>query len=103
MFESFNEFAGAVTVCDLNYTIIYMNETSIKEFDNYGGSSLIGKNLLGCHNPNSASMIKDQMISGKSHSYIVEKKDGRKKVIHQSVWKEDGQIKGLIEISFYLD
>ncbi|MFB6340686.1 PAS domain-containing protein [Saccharicrinis sp. FJH62] len=102
MFDWIKEFDGAVTVCDENFTIIYMNDTSIRDFNKYGGQSLIGQSLLDCHNEHSQKMIRQQMKTGESHTYMKNKKDGRKKVIHQSPWLEKGKIKGLIEISFYM-
>ena len=102
MFDWVKEFDGAVTVCDKNFIILYMNDNSIKDFEKYGGKKLIGQNLLDCHNEHSREMIKQQMVAGKPHSYIKEKKGGRKKVIHQSPWLKNGTISGLVEISFYL-
>lgn len=102
MFDWVKEFDGAVTVCDEKFTIIYMNDTSIRDFEKYGGEKLIGQSLLNCHNEHSREMIKKQLITGKSHTYIKDKKDGRKKVIHQTPWLENGKIIGLVEISFYL-
>ncbi|MFB6317390.1 hypothetical protein [Saccharicrinis sp. FJH54] len=102
MFDWIKEFDGAVTVCNRDFIIVYMNETSIKEFEKYGGEGLIGQNLLDCHNAVSREMIKEQMKTGQPHTYINDKKDGRRKVIHQSPWMENDKIKGLVEISFYL-
>lgn len=46
-----------VVLCDLNDTIIYMNETAKQRYAKEGGGDLVGKSLLGCHNPKSAEMI----------------------------------------------
>jgi transcriptional regulator with PAS, ATPase and Fis domain len=97
-----DEFDGAITLCDTNFTIVYMNNRSVKEFEKYGGAKLIGTNLLDCHNPDSVIMIKDILKTGLSNSYVKEKADGSRKVISQSVWKELDEVKGLIEISFYI-
>ena len=102
MFDWVLEFDGAVTVCDENFIIVYMNAASIKDFEKYGGENLIGQSLLDCHNENSREMIKLQMKTGKPHTYIKDKENGRKKIIHQTPWLENGKIKGLVEISFYL-
>lgn len=96
------EFKGGVTICDVNFTIIYMNDTSIREFEKYGGEKLIGQSLLDCHNEKSREMIREQMNAGKPHTYMKDKKDGLKKVIHQSPRIENGRITGLIEVSFYI-
>lgn len=95
-------FDGAVTVADKNFTIVYMNDKAVSEFQKYGGAALIGKNLLDCHNPDSCEMIKQILETCLPNVYISEKSDGRRKIIHQSCWKEDGIIKGLVEVSVYL-
>ena len=38
----YDEFPGAVTICDTDFTIIYMNQRSKEEFEKYGGKNLIG-------------------------------------------------------------
>ncbi|WP_288619803.1 PAS domain-containing protein [uncultured Treponema sp.] len=48
----------AIVICDLNHTIIYMNPASVLNYKKYGGTALLGKSLLACHNENSAVMIK---------------------------------------------
>lgn len=102
MFDWVKEFDGAVTVCNTDFIIVYMNDVAIKEFEKYGGEGLIGQSLLACHNPNSCDTIKAQMLTGKTHSYIKTKKDGRKKLIRQSAWTQKGKICGLVELSFYI-
>ena len=97
------EFDGAVTICDTNFKIIYMNQRSVNEFAKYGGADLLGQNLLDCHNPQSCEKIKEILQTGDANSYSKVKSDGRTKVIHQSCWRENGIIKGLVEISFYLE
>lgn len=49
---------AAVVICDTAHTIIYMNPTAIKRYDKWGGTELIGKSLLDCHNEHSREMIK---------------------------------------------
>ena len=47
----------AVVICDLEHTIIYMNPAAVKNYEKYGGESIVGKSLLYCHNPHSCEMI----------------------------------------------
>lgn len=47
----------AVVICDLEHTIIYMNPAAVKNYEKYGGESILGKSLLHCHNPHSCEMI----------------------------------------------
>ena len=49
MYEWANEMNCAVTVCDTEGVILYMNEKACRTFAKHG--NLIGKNLFDCHNP----------------------------------------------------
>jgi len=90
------ELPFAVTVCDADGTIVYMNNKSRATFS--GAGELIGKSLFDCHNENSCRIIREIMASGIPNSYTIEKK-GIKKMIHQTPWFEDGKPAGLVEIS----
>ena len=48
---------ASVVLCDLDHTIVYMNPAAIRSYEAYGGADLLGKNLLACHNPESAERI----------------------------------------------
>lgn len=96
-------YHGAITICDENFMIVYMNERSEQEFAKYGGGKLIGQNLLKCHNEKSNVLIRKILKDGVSHSYTRKTKDGRTKVIQQSPWIENQTIRGVVEISFYLE
>jgi transcriptional regulator with PAS, ATPase and Fis domain len=93
-----NEFPSAVTVCDKNGIILYMNEKSCKTFSKDGGASLIGKSLYDCHPETANAKIKELMLTQKANSYTIEK-NGIKKLIHQSPWFEKGEFMGMVEIS----
>lgn len=99
--EIFKELPFAVTACDINGKIIYMNEKSSTTFQKYGGESLIGKSLFDCHNPKSSEMIKELLITGETNSYTISK-NGVKKLIYQSPWYKAGQIAGFVEISLII-
>lgn len=94
----FNEFPSAVTVCDKNGIILYMNEKSCKTFSKDGGVSLIGRSLYDCHPDHAKAKIRELMINHKANSYTIEK-NGIKKLIHQSPWFEKFEFMGMIEIS----
>jgi transcriptional regulator with PAS, ATPase and Fis domain len=97
----FNELDTAITVCDNEGVILFMNEKAIKTFEKYGGKNLIGKNIYDYHNPNSCEIIKRLLKEDKSNTYTITK-NGAKKLIHQTPWHEDGKIMGLIEFSVEL-
>ena len=46
-----------VVICDLSHTVIYMNSSAVKHYEKRGGSALVGKSLLDCHNAKSCEMI----------------------------------------------
>ena len=89
----------AVTVCNVEGVIIYMNDKACETFAKYG--SLIGKNLFDCHNAQSQEIIKQLLATCGSNCYTIEKK-GVKKMIYQTAWKENDIVGGLVEISMIL-
>jgi transcriptional regulator with PAS, ATPase and Fis domain len=95
------EFPAPITVSDENAKIIYMNRRSVELFKDDGGESLIGTNLMDCHNAESQAIIRKLLKEGVANTYTIEKK-GKKKLIHQSPWYQNGEIKGLVEISILL-
>lgn len=87
----------AITVCDVQGNVLYMNKKAVETFARHG--NLIGKNLIDCHNPKSWEKIQEMLHTGNSNAYSIHK-NGVKKIIYQSVWRqEDGTIGGLVEIS----
>ncbi len=90
----------AVTVCDADCTIIYMNRRSRETFASHG--DLIGKNLLDCHNPQSTEIIRRLLATGGQNCYTIEK-NGLRKMIFQTAWRnEDDSVGGLVEISMVI-
>lgn len=96
-----DEFPSAVTICDKDGVVVYMNQKSIQTFEKWGGEALIGKSLYDCHNEQSVKKIKEILATEIPNSYTIEK-NGVKKLIHQSPWYENGNLAGLIEISVVL-
>lgn len=98
--ESIPEWAKemncAVTVCDATGTVLYMNDKALATFAKHG--DMRGRNLMGCHNPDSVRKIHHMLTTGESNSYTITK-GGRRKMIYQTPWRIDGKIAGLVEIS----
>ena len=92
------EFPGAVTVCDTQGTIIAMNQKAQEVFADKGGAALVGTNLLACHGPRSQEILRELLSTGRTNVYTIEKK-GKKKVIYQSPWFQEGKMAGLVELS----
>ena len=93
-----DEFKGAVTVCDREGVIIYINQYANKQFLKNGGKDLLGTNLLDCHPEPSRTLVQELLKSARSNVYTIEK-GGIKKLIYQSPWFEDGTYAGLVELS----
>lgn len=90
------EMNCAVTVCDKEGIIIYMNDKARDTFAKHG--DLIGKSLIPCHNDNSRAIIAKLLETGGTNAYTIQK-NGLKKMIYQTAWKENGEVAGLVEIS----
>ncbi len=91
----------AVTVCDADGVVIYMNERSRSTFS-ADGSSMVGKSMIPCHNERSQAIIRKMLTEGVTNCYTINKK-GVRKLIYQSPWKkDDGTVGGLVEISIVL-
>ena len=98
-FNWFAELPCSITVCDRKYRIVYMNDLAAKVHKEDGGKALIGTNLMDCHPPKAQRKLREVMNSGKPNAYTIEK-NGVKKQIFQSQWKEKGRVAGLVELSF---
>jgi transcriptional regulator with PAS, ATPase and Fis domain len=91
------EFPAAVTVCDTEGVIIEMNERSAHMFEEQGGFTLLGTNLLDCHPEPSRTKLRHLMDHQQENVYTIEK-NGKKKLIFQSPWYLDGVYAGFVEI-----
>ena len=89
----------AVIVCDKDGVILYMNDKAKETFAKHG--DLIGKSLIPCHNDRSRAIIADLLATGGSNAYTIQK-NGQKKMIYQSAWRENGEVAGLVEISMVI-
>lgn len=90
------ELNCAVTVCDTEGRIVYMNSRSR---DTFGDK--VGENLIPCHNERSVGIIRHMLESGESNAYTIEK-NGLRKMIYQTPWRVGGRIAGLVEISMVI-
>lgn len=86
----------AITVCDSEGVILYMNSIAKQTFASHG--NLIGKNLFECHKEESKAKIRHMLATGESNAYTISK-NGQRKVIYQTPWRRDGAIAGMVEIS----
>lgn len=86
----------AVTICDNDCKILYMNEKSRATFAKHG--DIIGHDLLQYHPERARKMIRHMLETGDTNTYTI-RKNGMKKLIHQTPWRKDGRIAGLVEFS----
>lgn len=96
MFDWAKELNCAITVCDKEGIVLYMNEKSI-----ITNGDVLGQNLFGCHNPRSQEIIRRLLEKGETNSYTISKK-GEKKLIYQTPWYQQGEIAGLVEFSIVI-
>lgn len=89
----------AVTICDKEGVILYMNDLARKTFEKHG--NLIGQNLFECHSERSRQMIRHMLATGDTNAYTVTK-GGINKLIFQTPWRRNGEIAGMAEISIPL-
>lgn len=98
MDKYFKEFGVAVTVCDRDGKIVEMNDKSRKTFLKPGREELIGKNVLDCHPEPARSKLKGMLENPATNAYTIEK-NGVKKLIYQTPWYENGEFRGMVELS----
>jgi len=84
----------AITVCDTEGTILWMNDRSRA----VNGEGLIGSNVLDCHPEPARSQLQGMMEQRTNNSYTIEK-NGIRKLIYQSPWYESGEYAGFTEFS----
>ena len=93
------EMDCAITVCDANADIIYMNDSSRRI--NSPEADIIGHNLRQYHPPRAIEIIERLLREGGYNAYTISKR-GQRKMIYQAAWRQAGQIAGLVEISMVI-
>lgn len=89
----------AITVCDKEGNVLYMNDSSIDV-----NGDVRGQNLFGCHNERSSKIIRHLLADKATNAYTILKK-GKRKLIYQTPWYEDDakqEVGGLVELSIIL-
>lgn len=86
----------AVTVCDTEGKILFMNEKSRATF-----GDMTGQSMIGCHSERSRQKIRELIDTGGTNAYTIDK-NGVRKMIYQTAWMKDGKAGGLVEISMVI-
>jgi hypothetical protein len=90
-------FPGAVTVCDVNGIITYMNDRAAVNYAKDGGRALVGKDLLACHSEPAASELRDMLANPRLNVYTTERR-GVKKLVYQTPLYQDDSFAGIGEL-----
>ena len=77
-----DEIECAVTICDTDCRILYMNQRSRQTFARHG--DIIGHDLMQYHPPRAQELIRHMLATG------------------DTPWRRDGKIAGLVEFSIVL-
>ena len=94
--DFFKEINVSITISDTDGNVVYMNDKAKSVF-----SDMVGKNMMACHKQSSQDTIKRLIDEKATNVYTIQKGDV-KKMIYQTPWFVDGEIKGLIEYSIIL-
>lgn len=92
------QFSAAITVCDSDGLVVEMNDRAAEAFQADGGRLLIGKNVLDCHPEPARSKTLNLLTTQAINVYTIEK-NGKKKLIYQAPWYDEGRYAGLVELS----
>ena len=94
--DFFKEVNLAITITDKEGNVVYQNDSSCAV-----NGDMRGKNMMGCHNERSQQIIKHLLNDAATNVYTISKK-GKKKLIYQTPWLENGEVKGLVEFSIII-
>jgi len=91
----------AFTVCDTEGVILDLNEAACRTFEKYGGTALVGKNILDCHSQATRQRVEGMLKKPARNVYVIEQ-DGVEKLVCQVPWRKDGEFAGYVEMSMLL-
>jgi len=93
------EFPCTIWVCDRDGIMLEMNDHAADTQE--GGRNLIGTNILDCHPEPARTKLAEMLASGQANIYTIEK-TGKRKLIYQAPWYENGVYAGFVELSLPL-
>ncbi|MBE6335578.1 MAG: diguanylate cyclase [Lentimicrobiaceae bacterium] len=96
IFDFFKEINVSITISDTEGNVVYMNDKAKSVF-----GDMTGKNMMSCHKQSSQETIKRLIDEKATNVYTIQKGEVRK-MIYQTPWYVDGEIKGLVEYSIIL-
>lgn len=96
-----DELGASVMLCDTDGILVYMNDRCAEQYKAKGGREMIGTNIFECHPEPARTKLKELIENQDENIYTIEK-NGVKKIIIQTPWRENGEFKGLAEFSIVL-
>ena len=91
----------AVVICNLKHEIIYMNPAAVLNYEKWGGDKLLGRSLLGCHNPKSGEKIQqvlDWFAADGSHNIVyTSHNEKQNKDVYMVALRDEGELIGYYE------
>ncbi len=91
----------SVVICNTAHEIIYMNPAAVQSYEKWGGSDLIGKSILDCHNQASAERIRevtDWFAADESHNIVYTfHNEKQNKDVYMVALREEGKLIGYYE------
>ncbi len=99
----FGGLRAAVTVADEEYRIVFMNDLAIEHYATRGGETLVGTNLLDCHNTESQAQLREMYARYRAGDltptrYHKDKGDGFGQSIILIPLVVGGQFRGIAEL-----
>ena len=99
----FGGLRTTVTVADEEYHIVFMNDLSIEHYAAGGGETLVGTNLLDCHNAKSQAQLREMYARYRAGDltptrYYKDKGDGFGQSIILIPLVVGGQFRGIAEL-----
>ena len=92
---------SAVVICNLKHEIIYMNPAAVNSYQKWGGSKLLGKCLLDCHNPESREKIQqvvDWFKADENHNIVYTfHNEKQNKDVYMVALRDEGELIGYYE------
>ncbi len=88
-------------ICNLKHEIIYMNPAAVLNYEKWGGDKLLGRSLLGCHNPKSGEKIQqvlDWFAADGSHNIVyTSHNEKQNKDVYMVALRDEGELIGYYE------
>ncbi|MDR2085014.1 MAG: diguanylate cyclase [Bacteroidales bacterium] len=94
MSNFFDELNIAITVCNTDGKVLWMNDKS----KSVNKGDFVGQSLLDCHPEPAKTKLLELLDNHNTNAYTIEKGDV-KKLIYQTPWFENGEFAGYVELS----